>query len=208
MARITASVYTSHVPAIGAAMDLGKTTEPYWQPLFKGYEPSRQWLKDNKPDVIFLPGNYTEVAAIALQAKKLGLSIPVLGGDGWDSPELEKIAGDALEGWTYSNHFSAEDPRPQLQAFIKTYSAEYGTAPDSLACLGYDAAGVLADALSRAKSLEGKDVAAAIAETKDFHGVTGDITINAQRNADKPAVMLQYKGGKWKFVGSVPPITK
>ena len=68
--------------------------------------------------------------------------------------------------------------------------------------------GVHADALSRAKSLEGKDVAAAIAETKDFHGVTGDITINAQRNADKPAVMLQYKGGKWKFVGSVPPITK
>ena len=57
MARITASVYTSHVPAIGAAMDLGKTHEPYWQPVFKGYEYSKQWMKDNKPDVIFLVYN-------------------------------------------------------------------------------------------------------------------------------------------------------
>jgi branched-chain amino acid transport system substrate-binding protein len=164
-------------------------------------------IREAKPDVIFLPGNYTEVGEIAVQSKKMGITTPYVGGDSWDSPELQKIASDSLEGWTYSNHLSVDDPRPDLQAFITKYQKTYNAKADSLACLGYDAARVLFEAMDKAPSLEGKDLAAAIAKTNDFPGVTGRITLNNDRNADKPAVMLQYQKGVWKFVGSVDPKT-
>jgi branched-chain amino acid transport system substrate-binding protein len=161
-------------------------------------------IREVGPDFIYVPGYYTEVVNIARQSRRLGLNVPLIGGDGWDSEEL-KNAGDALNKCYFSNHYSHEDTRPEVQAFVKKYQAAYGKVPDGLAALGYDAARLLFDAMDRAKSLGGKDLAAAIATTKNFPGVTGSITIDAQRNANKDAVMLEITNGVPKYVATIKP---
>ncbi len=162
-------------------------------------------IRDMKPEAVYLPGYYTDVGNIGLQAAKLGLKVPFMGGDGWDSVKLGEIAGTALDGGYYSNHYSNEDTRPEVQKFVKDYTAAYGAAPDAMAALGYDAALVLADALKRTAALDGKSIAAALNATKDFQGVTGKISFDEKRNAVKPAVVLQLKGGKPSFVAQVAP---
>lgn len=162
-------------------------------------------IKGTKPEAIFLPGYYTDVGNIALQARKLGVEAVLLGGDGWDSTKLTEIGGQAIEGAYFSNHYSHEEQRPEVQEFVKKYQARYNQVPDGLAALGYDAARLLFDAMGRAPSLGGKDLAAALAATKDFKGVTGVISIDAERNAQKPAVMLQVKGGKYAYAATVAP---
>ncbi|MDX1968617.1 MAG: ABC transporter substrate-binding protein [Planctomycetaceae bacterium] len=159
------------------------------------------------PDIIFVPGYYTDVGNIALQAKKLGVTSPMLGGDGWDSSKLGEIAGDAINGSFYSNHYSHQDPSARVQDFIKKYAAKHQQTPDGLAALGYDAARILFEAMQRAKSLSGADLAAELAKTKDFDGVTGRISIDAERNAVKPAVILEMKDGQPTFVTSIAPGT-
>jgi branched-chain amino acid transport system substrate-binding protein len=162
-------------------------------------------IRDSRPDAIFLPGYYTDVANISRQARKVGITVPFLGGDGWDSTKLTELGGDAIEGSYYSNHYSHEDTRPEVTTFVSTYKAKFGAVPDGLAALGYDAARVLFDAMERSPSMGGNDLAAAIAATKDFKGVTGVITMDANRDATKQAVMLQIKGGKPTFVTSIAP---
>lgn len=162
-------------------------------------------IRGNEPDVVFVPGYYTDVGNIALQARKLGLTKPLLGGDGWDSVKLGEIAGEAIEGCFYSNHYSQEDPSPRVQEFIKKYSERHQQTPDGLAALGYDAARIVFEAMQRAESLEGAALAAELAKTKDFDGVTGKISIDAERNAVKPAVILEMKGGKPSFVTTIDP---
>ena len=162
-------------------------------------------IRDSNPDAIFLPGYYTDVANIARQARKLGIKVPFLGGDGWDSAKLTELGGDAIEGSYYSNHYSHEDTRPEVQAFVTNYKGKHGAVPDGLAALGYDAARVLFDAMDRAPALDGVTLAKAIAETKDFKGVTGVITMDANRDARKQAVMLQIKGGMSAFVTGIDP---
>ncbi len=162
-------------------------------------------IRDSKPDAIFLPGYYTDVANIARQARKIGITVPFLGGDGWDSAKLTELGGDAIEGSYYSNHYSHEDTRPEVQAFVANYKAKYGAVPDGLAALGYDAARVLFDAMERAPSLDGPTLGKAIAETKGFAGVTGAITMDANRDARKQAVILQIKGGQPTFVTGIDP---
>lgn len=162
-------------------------------------------IRDTKPDVIFIPGYYTDVGNIAIQARKLGITVPLLGGDGWDSSKLAEIAGAAIEGCYYSNHYAADQPTPEVQAFVKKFKDTYGQTPDGLAALGYDAARLLFDAMKRAKSLEGKDLAAAIAETKNFAAVTGKISIDKERNAQKSAVVVKMTGGVPKYVTTIEP---
>lgn len=162
-------------------------------------------IRGSSPDVIFVPGYYTDVGNIALQARKLGIKTPLLGGDGWDSAKLGEIAGKALDGSFYSNHYSHEDPSPRVQDFIKKYSAKFGGTPDGLAALGYDAGRILFEAMKKAKSLGGDDLAAELAKTKGFDGVTGNISIDKNRNAVKPAVMLEMKDGQPKYVSTVKP---
>jgi branched-chain amino acid transport system substrate-binding protein len=163
-------------------------------------------IKEKNPQGIFIPGYYTQVGTIARQARELGITVPLLGGDGWDSPKLFEAAGDALEGCYFSNHYSAEDPSPAIQNFIKTYKTRYnGKTPDAMAALGYDATKVLAEAMKRAKSLSGPDLKEAIAQTKEFPGVTGKITIDPNRNAVKPAVVLQIKGKSYSYVTTIQP---
>lgn len=161
-------------------------------------------IREAQPELIYVPGYYTDVVNIAKQAKRLGIDVPLIGGDGWDSEDL-KNAGDALNGCYYSNHYSHEDTRPAVQDFVSKYKAAYGKVPDGLAALGYDAARILFEAMDRAASLDGKDLAKAIAETKDFQGVTGVISIDAERNAKKDAVVLEVVDGQPKYVATISP---
>lgn len=164
-------------------------------------------IKAASPEIIFVPGYYTEGGNIAIQARKLGITVPLIGGDGWDSSQLGAIGGAAIEGSYYSNH-SAPD-QPNMTEFVSKYKAAYdGQTPDALGGLGYDAMMVLFDAMKRAPTLSGKDLAQAIAQTKDFHGVTGNITIDKDHNAQKGVVIVQMTNGKPVFAAAVDPSAK
>jgi branched-chain amino acid transport system substrate-binding protein len=162
-------------------------------------------IKASQPDAIFVPGYYGEVALIARQARQFGIKAPLLGGDGWVGESLLSVAGHSLDGSFFSNHYSQDDPSPVIQNFSKTYQAKYGTKPDAMAALGYDSAKILADAIKRAGTTDEPKLRDAIAATKDFHGVTGDITLDADRNASKAAVILTIANGGFQFVQRVAP---
>lgn len=164
-------------------------------------------IKNAAPEAIYLPGYYTDIANIARQVRALGIppTVPLLGGDGWES--VTEIGGPAIDGAYYSNHYAPEDPRPEVQAFVTKYKAKHGRVPDSLAALGYDATMLFKDAVNRAPTIDRKAVRDAIAATKDLQGVAGKITIDAQRNARKPAVVLQIHSANKTaaFVTSISP---
>jgi branched-chain amino acid transport system substrate-binding protein len=162
-------------------------------------------IRSANPDVIYVPGYYGEVGVIAKQAKQLGINLPLLGGDGWDAPQLFELGGEALNGDYISNHYSVEDPSPAIQKFVGDFNSRYKIKPDALAALGYDAMRVLADAIKRAGSTNGLKLRDAIAATKDFAGVTGVITINGERNAVKSAVVLKIQDGKFVYQETIKP---
>lgn len=188
-------------------------------------------LKAKKPEVIFIPGYYTEVGLIARQARDLGITVPLIGGDGWDSPRLIEIGGKALENTYYSNHYTPDDPRPEVQNFLSDFKAKYNEIPDAMAPLGYDAARIAFDAIKRSGILDEKSIKDAysqntqakslmeaintpgnrerirdaLVQTKDFPGVTGLITIDENRNAKKAAVVLKIEDGKLKYVETISP---
>ncbi len=161
-------------------------------------------IRQANPKFIFVPGYYTEVVNIARQARQRGVTVPLIGGDGWVSEEL-KNAGDALDGCFFSDHYSHEDPRPEVQEFLRKYQSEFGKVPDSMAALGYDAAKLLFNAIERAPSLKGADLAKAIAETKDFKEVvTGTITLDEKRNPkNKLAVIQRIQGGNFSRFATI-----
>jgi len=163
-------------------------------------------IREAKPEILFIPGYYTEGANIAIQARKIGLDVPLLGADGWSSPQLGVIGGAAIEGATYSDHYANDEARPEVQAFVSRFEAEYKQPPaDVLAALGYDAARVLFDAMARAGSTNGDAIAKALAATREFHGVTGVLTMDAQRNPTKSAVIVQIRNGKPHWVATIAP---
>ena len=163
-------------------------------------------IKAAAPDAVFIPGYYTEVALIAIQARQLGLNVPLMGGDGWESSTLVEIGKDAVEGHYFSSHYTSTDSSPKVQGFVEAYKKRFGgKVPDTMAALGYDSAKVLADAMTRAGSTDGTKVRDALAAVKDFDAVTGKITMNANRDAVKSAVILQVKGGKFEYLQTVNP---
>ncbi len=162
-------------------------------------------IKAAKPDAVFVPGYYTEVGLIARQARQLGLTVPLMGGDGWDSSKLFEIGGTAINGNYFSNHYTTESTEPVVVEFIKKYKERYGDTPDGLAALGYDSAKVLVEAMARTADLKPSQIRDEIAKTKDFNGVTGKITIDAQRNAVKPAVIVKVDGNINRFVTTIAP---
>jgi branched-chain amino acid transport system substrate-binding protein len=170
---------------------------------FKGQLTS---IRSAAPDVIFVPGYYGQVGVIAKQAKELGITAPLLGGDGWDAPQLWDLGGTALNGAYMVNHYSVDDPSPAVQKFVAAYKAKYaGTAPDAIAALGYDAMNVLADAIKRAGTTESAKLRDAIAQTKGFPGVTGSININEHRDAVKPAVVFELRDKKFVYKETIQP---
>ncbi|MBI4043135.1 MAG: ABC transporter substrate-binding protein [Deltaproteobacteria bacterium] len=163
-------------------------------------------IKATKPDVIFVPGYYTEVGLVARQARELGITVPLLGGDGWASEKLTEIGGIAIAGSFFSDHCSMSDPNPVLQSFVKKYEAKFGSKPDALAALGYDSAMLVVDALKRADSLDKSAIRKALAETRDYQGITGLITMDAERNAVKSAVVMKVTAdGNHEYVTTVQP---
>ena len=163
-------------------------------------------IKADNPDAIFVPGYYTEAALICQQARQLGITVPIFGGDGWEAPELISLGKEAVEGTYFSTHFSSEDQAPAVQDFVKKYKTKYnGEVPDAMSALGYDSAMVLAEAIKRAGTTDGPKVRDQIAATKDYMGLTGKTTIDAHRDAAKSAVIITVKDGKFKFVESVNP---
>lgn len=163
-------------------------------------------IKASNPEAIFAPCYYTEAGLIVRQARELDINVPMFGGDGWEAPELLEIGGKAMEGTYYSTHYSAEDQSPRVQEFVKKFKARWnGETPDAMAALGYDSAMVLADAMKRAGTIEEPKLRDAIAATKDFEGVTGKTTLDANRNATKPAVIIMIKDGKFKYVETINP---
>jgi branched-chain amino acid transport system substrate-binding protein len=152
-------------------------------------------LKGANPEVIFVPGYYNDVGLIAKQARDKGITVPLIGGDGWDSEQLYKIGGTALNGSYFTNHYSPYDTDPKVQKFVKDYKARYNSTPDALAATAYDAANIMFDAIKRSKSLSGPDIRDALAATNAFPGVTGTVTFNENRDAVKPIVMIEIKDG-------------
>lgn len=152
-------------------------------------------IKGSNPDVIFVPGYYGDVALIAKQARDKGITVPFVGGDGWDAAQLYAIGGKALNGSFFSNHYSPYDTDPQVVKFVNDYKARYNSIPDALAATAYDAARIMFDAIKRANSLEGKAIRDALAATKEFPGVTGKVTFNENRDAVKPIFMIEIKDG-------------
>jgi branched-chain amino acid transport system substrate-binding protein len=163
-------------------------------------------LKGLHADALFIPGYYGDAAAIARQARQLGLLMPLLGGDGWDSvTELLNLGGEALEGSQFTTHFSPDNPSARVQGFLKDFQARFGHPPPSGAALGYDAARVGLDALRRASAPTGPALRDALAQTATFDGVTGLISLGRDRNAVKPAVVLRIRQGRAVFVTELSP---
>ncbi len=153
-------------------------------------------IRSANPQVIFIPGYYNDIGQIAIQARDLGITQPLAGGDGWESPKLVEIGGKAMEGSFYSNHYFAGDPDPRVRQFVEMYRERFGQTPDSLAALGYDAAKVLVNAMSKAAQLDGPSIRDQIAATKGFPGVTGVITLGPDRNPiGKKLAILEVRNG-------------
>jgi len=157
-------------------------------------------IRGQHPDAIFATGYYTEAAIIVRQARELGMTMPILGGDGWVGEPL-KNGREALKNTFISNHYSGDNPDPIVQTFVKTYRAKFNHEPDSIAALAYDAVKVLADAMNRAGVTDGAKVRDALAKA-DVAGVTGHLKMNDKRNVDKPAVVQEvtFVNGDVKFV--------
>ena len=157
------------------------------------------------PDALFLPGYYVAAGLVARQSRELGLGATLLGGDGFEAPQLLEIGGAALEGAYYSTHFAVENTGQASRAFVAAYRARYGSAPNGLAALTYDSVRLVADAAARAGTTERAALRRALAATRDFPGVTGRTTINARRDADKDAAIITVRGGRLVFVETVRP---
>jgi branched-chain amino acid transport system substrate-binding protein len=162
-------------------------------------------LKGANPEAVYIPGYYTEVGLIARQARRLGLSVPLLGGDGWESPKLREIGGESVNGCYYSNHYSVDDPSPAIQTFVRQFKERYHETPDAVAALSYDASRILFDSMKRAGTTSSEKLRSALAQTKGFAGISGNITIDPDRNAIKPAVVLGIRDGKLQYVETINP---
>ncbi|MBI4854227.1 MAG: ABC transporter substrate-binding protein [Acidobacteria bacterium] len=163
-------------------------------------------IKGSKPDAIYVPGYYTQVGQIAQQTRKLGMTIPILGADGWDSPSLIEIGKEALNGCYFSNHYNVEDPDPRVSKFVGEFKTKYNSTPDTTAGLAYDATYILFAAIKKANSTESKAIRDAISETKNYPGITGDISISKERNAIKSAVIVGIEKGRYVVKEKMSPI--
>jgi branched-chain amino acid transport system substrate-binding protein len=186
-------------------------TEQSYREGDNDFRSQMQEIKQAGVDAVFLPGYYTDVGKILRQARESGFGVPFFGGDGWDDPQTYLKLGSLADRCYFTNHYAADDKRPEVQDFIARYGQRYKNPdgspkiPDAMGICGYDAARVLADAIKRAGSTDAKAIRDALAATKDFPGASGKITIDANRNALKPIVILEFRGGKMHTVDAIAP---
>ena len=165
-------------------------------------------IKASNPDVIFVPGYYQEVGMIVKQAREIGITVPILGADGWDSAKLPEIAGaEALNNTFFSNHYSPDDNSPEIKNFVEADKAEYGQVPDAFAALSYDATMMIIEAIKRAGVEDSVKVKDELAKTKDYQGVSGSITLDEKHNAVKGVVIIEMKNGIQAFKEKIKPLS-
>ncbi|HHU49217.1 MAG TPA: ABC transporter substrate-binding protein [Clostridiales bacterium] len=153
-------------------------------------------VKGEDFDVIFKPGYYEEAGLIIKQAREQGIDVPILGADGFDSPELVNLAGkEALNNVYFSNHYSSLDQDPVVQNFIKAFEKKYDKQPDAFHALGYDLARFVVEGIKHAEKLDGQSVKAALEATTNFNGVTGNFSVDENHNAIKALVVIELKDG-------------
>ena len=169
------------------------------------FRPQLTAIRAANPQVVFIPGFYTDVGQIAIQARDLGISGPMVGGDGWDSPTVITIGGKAVDGCYFSDHYFKGEPRPAVQRFVGEIRKRYGRDPDANAALGYDALYIFASAARKAGSLDRKSIRDQIAATRNYQGVSGVITMGPDRDPIKPVAMIKIEGGTTKFAGWITP---
>ncbi|MGI6130870.1 MAG: ABC transporter substrate-binding protein [Bacillota bacterium] len=172
----------------------------------RDYTAQLTYVANAKPDVVFAPGYYADAAVLVTQARSLGLKMPFLGGDTFEAPEFIEIGGKNVEGVYFSTHYSADAPvTPTSEKFVALYKTKFKTAPNTFAALGYDCYNLVLDSIERAGSSNPKAIRDAMAKTKDFVGATGIITLDANGDATKSAVVLVVKDGQFKLVDVVHP---
>lgn len=170
------------------------------------YKPILTKIKAQNPDLIYIPGYYEDVGKIIKQARELGMNMPVLGGDAWDSPVLVEMGGaQALNNTFFTNFYSIEDKNPVSNAFVESYRKEYGKTPDSMAAMGYDAAKLLVDGIKRANSTEAGKIKDALSATKKFSSVSGEMSLNENHDAVRGVVIIELKDGKQVYKETVRP---
>jgi len=169
------------------------------------FRPQLTTIKAANPQVLFIPGFYTEVGQIAIQARDLGITIPMVGGDGWDSPTVIQIGGKSVDGCYFSDHYFFGEPRPAVKRFVAEIRRRSGKDPDANSALGYDALYTLTNAIKRAGSLDRKAIRDQIAATKNYQGVSGVITMGPDRDPIKPVAMIKIDGGTTHFAGWIQP---
>jgi branched-chain amino acid transport system substrate-binding protein len=181
--------------------------EQKYQEGDKDFKAQLTAIKAAGVDAIFNPGYYNEGALMVKQARDLGLEVPMFGADSWEAEALMELGGKAVEGTYLCSHYSPQDPSPRVQEFVSAYRRRWGSgyAPDSNASLGYDSVLVLVDAIKRAGSTDRAKIRDALAATRDFPAVTGNISIDPHRNASKKAVIITVKNGRFQFVQSIAP---
>ncbi|MDD4600403.1 MAG: ABC transporter substrate-binding protein [Negativicutes bacterium] len=163
-------------------------------------------IKSVNPDVIFIPAYYEEVGKIVKQSRELGITIPLLGTDGWDDPKIVEVAGAAsLNNGFFSNHYSPQDTDPNIQKFVAAYKQEYGQNPSALAALGYDGGKMIVDAITRAGSTDPAKIRDALEQTKNLQVSTGILTLDSNHNPVKSAVVIEMKDGKQSFKEKINP---
>jgi len=158
-------------------------------------------VKDANPDVLYLPDYYSTVNLQAAQAREMGITATLMGGDGWDSADLDR---EATDGGFHTNHYSSDDPRPVVQEWVKKYQDKYGSPPDALATLAYDAAYMLLQGIEEAGKADPAAVAKAM-EGLEYNVVSGQSHFDEFHNPVKPAVILEIKDGKTVYRATVSP---
>lgn len=196
-----ADYFKQNVPSLGAEI----VSEQSYSEGDTDFRAQITAMKGANPDGIFIPGYYTEAGLIAKQVREQNITAVLIGGDGWDSPRTPEIGGDAVEGAFFCNHYSADDTSQLVQTFVSRYKERHGYVPDAMAPLSYDAANLLFASIQKAGTADGRAVRDALAQTADFPGICGNVTIDAERNARKSAVMIQISGGKFTVYDVIQP---
>jgi branched-chain amino acid transport system substrate-binding protein len=190
-----ADVFTNKVESIGGRV----VTRESYNAGDTNFAAQLTSIINQSPDALFLPVYYNEAGLILRQLRSMNSSIVVIGADGWDSPFLRDIGGDALNGTFYCTHFLPSDPAPTVQKFVAAYRSKHNAEPSMGEALGYDSIRLLADAMMRSSFTDREKIRDAIAATKNFHGVTGEITIDSARNARKPLILVKMENGEAKL---------
>ncbi|MEW6258481.1 MAG: ABC transporter substrate-binding protein [Thermodesulfobacteriota bacterium] len=169
----------------------------------KDFKPYLTKIKEAQPDVIFSSGYYFQTGPVLKQARELGMTTQIIGEEGADSPKTLEIAGEAAEGFVIVTNLNRDDKRPFVQEFLKEYEKRYKIQPDMVGASAYDAFMILCDGIRRAKTTEGKAVRDAIAQTKDYDGLTGVIRGFNKGEVVKEVQVQQVKGGRFHYLGVV-----